>query len=715
MADFEKVYSINFKVERALKNLERLDTLLERIEKNKLAKVLGKIEKGLRDVEQQSKKTSRSIDKAFGTRARQKVDRLSKSTGKASKNMRRLSKDTAATSISLQRLGTNLNRFVLLPLAAISAASIKAAFDMNKGMSSVATLIPGQTARIKELKTGIQDLAMETGTATGDLTAGAYAAVSAWGDSADTLDRLRVVAKAAKAGLATTDETLGLLASLTEIFGDNSKEATERLADLAFVTNKLAIKAPFADMANSMGKVAPLAKQIGLSQEELFATLGAVSGVSGNVAEVSTQMSSLYTSLIKETPAMSKVVEVANKKLGKSFGTAGEMMSEMGTLPFLKFLKENTEGSKGLSKALGGRKEGLVLALTLAGSRSGKYNEIMKEMTSNSGQMEIAFNEVANGINKEGHAFEQTKQRFIVFAQRLGDKLLPVLSKLMASAEPFLQMLEGMDTAAFENVITMGKLAVQIALIAKAMSAMDTLGTAVIGLLGGIGAEASGSVGGVNALAGSMRGFIGALGLAAGAYYGLIAARDAWEQSSGVSEREAAQDDLAYAAVTPEAMTDAQLKDAIAQESQIQKNLPTSDLGASFESPGKLAQTFISNFDGDVERPMEEANRRRSESINQQAKFKAELRGRQRNAETASLAADYGSQRGGISGFDPFAGVNTTGGQKQVTIGDTTIHIDGAQDPAAVAKQVKRELDKRDRNALVHMRAVNAGVGTGEQ
>ena len=59
MADFEKVYSIKFNVERALKNLERLDKTVTNIENNNLVKVFGSIERKMKGIQKESKKTRR--------------------------------------------------------------------------------------------------------------------------------------------------------------------------------------------------------------------------------------------------------------------------------------------------------------------------------------------------------------------------------------------------------------------------------------------------------------------------------------------------------------------------------------------------------------------------------------------------------------------------------------------------------------------------------
>ena len=57
------------------------------------------------------------------------------------------------------------------------------ATEMNAGLSEVSTLIPGQEARLNELKAAVQGLSVEFGTPTSGLVGGLYEGISAFGDS----------------------------------------------------------------------------------------------------------------------------------------------------------------------------------------------------------------------------------------------------------------------------------------------------------------------------------------------------------------------------------------------------------------------------------------------------------------------------------------------------------------------------------------------------
>lgn len=176
-------------------------------------------------------------------------------------------------------------------------ASAKAAGQLNKELANIGTLsVP--TERLKEFKGQIQDIAIATGKNTSDISEGTYQVISAFGDAADTMEKVEINAKAAKAGLATTADSIALTSAVTKAYGDTSASAVQHVADLAFKTVELG-QTTFPELAQNMQQVTSLSKQLGVSQEELFASYATLTGVTGNAAEVQTQLKAVYNALLK--------------------------------------------------------------------------------------------------------------------------------------------------------------------------------------------------------------------------------------------------------------------------------------------------------------------------------------------------------------------------------------------------------------------------------
>lgn len=325
----------------------------------------------------------------------------------------KLEKETKQLSAEL-KVGFAAAATVMAAFTVATVAAVRASNELNRSMANVATLIPNNAERIKELKNNVQDLSIELGKSTEDLSEGLFQVVSAFGDTADSAKRLRIIARAGKAGLATTTESLNLLSAVTKGYGDTSVEALEKVADLAFTTNKLG-QTTFPELASSMGKVIPLAAKLGQSQEELFAVFATLTGVTGQAAEVSTQLAALQRAMIKPTTDMANAVQL----LG--FSSAEALVESEGLVGGLRKLIGTTDGSSESVAKLLGSAEALTAAFALNGAQADVFNEKLDAMTTAGGAADQAFKDQTEGINAFEFELNRLVATFEVMLQKIGD------------------------------------------------------------------------------------------------------------------------------------------------------------------------------------------------------------------------------------------------------------------------------------------------------
>ena len=312
-------------------------------------------------------------------------------------------------------------------LAGTSAILFKISNDFNKSMANVASLIPESTARVTELKASVQDLSITMGQSTSDMAAGLYQVVSAFGDSENSMGKLEISAKAAKAGLSTTTEALSLLSAVTKGYGDTTAEATQKAADLAFQTVKLG-QTTFPELASSIGRVVPLAAKLGIEQEELFAGFATLTGVTGGAAEVSTQLASIMRGALKPTEDM----KVAVRELG--FESASAVFDQLGLVDGMKALIGTTDGSEEAMGKLFQRVEGLTALFALTGGQADTFTEKLGAMHKRAGALDGAFKEQTQGLAIAAFKWEQLKTLMVVLAQTMGDKLAPMFEFIIDKA-----------------------------------------------------------------------------------------------------------------------------------------------------------------------------------------------------------------------------------------------------------------------------------------
>lgn len=295
-------------------------------------------------------------------------------------------------------------------------AGLKASTEFNKGMANVASLIPGNTARVEELKRTVSNMAVQFGKDTGDLTDGLYQVVSAFGDTSDTAKIMETNVKAATAGVATTTDAINLTSAVTKAYGDTSAEAVEKASDLALMTVRLG-QTSFPELAGSIGKVTPLTNELGVSQEELFASMATLTGVTGAAAEVSTQLRGAMQSLMAPTDGATAAIKAAGYEDAKA------MLAKEGFAGSMKILTDAAEASGKPLQSYISSIEGQTLALALAGPQADTYAAKLKEMESAGGATDAAFKEQTEGINALGFAFDQLEQVGVGSLQKLGDAI----------------------------------------------------------------------------------------------------------------------------------------------------------------------------------------------------------------------------------------------------------------------------------------------------
>jgi TP901 family phage tail tape measure protein len=347
------------------------------------------------------------------------------------------------------KTGKNLTRKLTLPLVGLGIAAAKFAMDFEEGMQNVATLIPGNVKRVEQLGQGVRKLAKDTGTSTGELTEGLYQVVSAFGDSADTMDQLAAANKAAIAGNASVVDSINLLSAVTKGYGDTSAEAQQKASDLAFETVRMG-QTTFPELAASIGKVIPTASALGVEQEELFAGFATLTGVTGGTAEVATQLRGAMAALMKPTTDMQNAV----RTLG--YESAEQLIKTEGLVGGFRSLVGTTDGSTESMGKLFGRVEALNGVLALTGEQADVFDEKFGEMRDSAGATEKAFAE-------QEKTTKMTWKKMIAnikdLAISLGQVLLPFINKVIGAVTKLTEWFSEMSGPLQAIIIGIGAIA----------------------------------------------------------------------------------------------------------------------------------------------------------------------------------------------------------------------------------------------------------------
>lgn len=310
----------------------------------------------------------------------------------------------------------------LTTVTAAAGTAVASAVSFQSQMQNVGTLLDGDVnSTLQAMGTDLKKVSVSTGQDLSDLAGGLYDVVSAFGESSESVKQLEIASKAAKAGNASTSESVELLSAVTKGYGDTSAEAMQKAADLAFQTVKLG-QTTYPELAASIGQVVPLASTLKVSQEELFGATATLTGVTGGTSEVMTQLKATMQAFLSPSGEMEKAL----KEIGYSSGAAALESEGLGGI--LDKLKGSVHGDEVAFANLFSSVEAKNAVLALTGTQAENFISKTGQMVTASGAAERAFETQTASVKEMGSKIANAGK---VMLTSLGERALPYISGAM--------------------------------------------------------------------------------------------------------------------------------------------------------------------------------------------------------------------------------------------------------------------------------------------
>ncbi len=327
---------------------------------------------------------------------------------------------------SLKTLGKFKTAVAGLGIAAGAAAvalgvtAVKEAAKFQKAISDVSTLITGDaTGAMMALSDGIKNMMLEVPVSADDLGASAYSIVSAGiSDTAQALNVLEASAKLSVAGLGTAAEATDLMTSSLNAFQIPAEDAA-KVSDILFKTVK-AGKTTVSELAVGFGKVAPVAKSMSVSLEELQAATAAVTTTGIKASEVQTGMKAVLANLIKPTKELQGVYQELGVTTGRELIEKSGGLVEALTRVKEAAQNQGIEFGKVLSSV-----EGLTVAESLLGAQNEAFTVTLASMTDGSVAVDEAFKKQTETFSEQ---WKLLKNSLKVIMIDMGDAILPAVT-----------------------------------------------------------------------------------------------------------------------------------------------------------------------------------------------------------------------------------------------------------------------------------------------
>ena len=276
---------------------------------------------------------------------------------------------------------------------------------------AAANTMAGKSSEDFEKLTGqVSELAKTVPMARDALAKGLYQVVSNGVPEDNWLSFLEASAKASVGGIADLEEVVKVTSTVIKNYGLSWEDA-ESIQDKIQLTAKNGVTS-FEQLAQALPRVTANAATLGVSVNDLMAVFATLTGVSGNTAEVSTQLAAVFTALIKPSSEATKMAEA----MGIQFDAAA-IKAAGGFQTFLKELdqsvKEYSSKSGILEQTIYGKlfgsAESLRALVPLTGQLSEKFDANAQDMENSADTIKGAFGEMAKTVEAK---FQMLKNQF---------------------------------------------------------------------------------------------------------------------------------------------------------------------------------------------------------------------------------------------------------------------------------------------------------------
>ena len=273
----------------------------------------------------------------------------------------------------------------------VTAYAVKISDDFDTAFGEIATLIGQPADNLRDFQEQILTYS-ETSTASLDqITNATYSAISAGIEYKDSLELLAAAEELSIAGRADLGSTTTALVSTLNAFGASADQAGD-FADNFFTAVQLG-QTTIPELADSIGRLAPIAAAAGLDFQEMAAAIATITAETGtSTPEAITGIRAAITALLKPTKEASEVAA----SLGIEFNATA--LESKGFAGVLADVMEATGGNTETIAKLFGSVEALAPVLALVGNAAEAFADNLVKFDDNAGAAGTAAEELTDKL-----------------------------------------------------------------------------------------------------------------------------------------------------------------------------------------------------------------------------------------------------------------------------------------------------------------------------
>ena len=414
-------------------------------------------EKNLDEAAEAARKASEEVEK-FGDKSEESGKQSEESSKKSRDGIKELQGVLASAGIAAT-LNEIKNGF-------FDCSEAAAQFETSTAM--VATIADTSQKSLSDISKEVRTYSNETGEAASDMAEATYQAISASVNTADAASFAGTATKLAVGGFTSATTAVDVLTTAINAYGLAASDATQ-LSDYLITTQNLG-KTSVDQLAQSVGKVIPLASAYNVQMDNLSSAYAVLTANGIATAESGTYLKSMLNEL---GDTGSDVSEVLLNSTGKTFAQLMEQGYSLGDV--MAMLGNAVDGDSTAFNALWSSTEAGIGALSLFNAGADKYNSVLDSMRTSAGATEKAYSTMADTTDKSKQRMENSFNNLKI---SVGDVLNPALTQVY---EGFTSVFAGMSDFVDEHpavVAAISAIAVGVGGFTGALAAYNLATTA---------------------------------------------------------------------------------------------------------------------------------------------------------------------------------------------------------------------------------------------
>lgn len=414
-------------------------------------------EKNLDEAAEAARKASEEVEK-FGDKSEETGKQSEESSKKSRDGIKELQGVLASAGIA-----ATLNE---IKSGFFDCSEAAAQFETSTAM--VATIADTSQKSLSSISKEVRTYSNETGEAASDMAEATYQAISASVNTADAAAFAGTATKLAVGGFTSATTAVDVLTTAINSYGLAASDATQ-LSDYLITTQNLG-KTSVDQLAQSVGKVIPLASAYNVQMDNLSSAYAVLTANGIATAESGTYLKSMLSEL---GDTGSDVSEVLLNSTGKTFAQLMEQGYSLGDV--ISMLGDAVDGDSTAFNALWSSTEAGIGALSLFNAGADKYNSVLDSMRTSAGATEKAYSTMADTTDKSKQRMENAFNNLKI---SVGDVLNPALTQVY---EGFTNVFAGMSDFVDEHpavVAAISAIAVGVGGFTGALAAYNIATTA---------------------------------------------------------------------------------------------------------------------------------------------------------------------------------------------------------------------------------------------